>query len=740
MNDAPNQFRAAIRNAGLSPPDVIEPGKLHRFPGHDKCDANRAAWCMLFADELGGCFGDWSSGLSEHWSAKRDQPMTRKQRETFKAQQSAVRAQVDSERNAGTTKAAETAAQAWAVATPATGDHRYLRDKGISPHGIRSNGQELLVPLFDAEGKLHSLQRIRPDGEKRYLSGGAIKGHYYIIGNLHDRVIIGEGYATCASVHEATGIPIAVAFDCGNLEPVARALRSKFPDIQIIIAADDDSKTEGNPGITKATTAAKAVGGFLAVPDFGDNRPDHAKDFNDLMRIAGADLVCKCIGEATDMRPDSAKLLDEVRDFIRCFCAFPSAACLDTVTLWTVHAHMVAHFHSTPRLAMLSPEPGSGKTRVLEVLDLLTPGAMLILSPSVAAIFRKLAQEPLTLLFDECDTIFNKHVDNGQNEGLRALINSGYRRGASIPRCVGSQHEVRNFAVYAAAALAGLGDLPDSVMSRAVVIRMKKRSAKEHVEAFRTRVHEAPGHKLRDRLAEWAAIVGARAGEAWPVLPDGVVDRKAEIWEPLIAVADEAGGHWPTTARAASIEFCSATDYRRASLGVRLLADLRQIFGNADALSTTAILARLCGNESCGVDTHGEPACIAEDAPWSDLRGKPLDSRRLAQLLEKYEIRSVKIKYEGRPLQGYRREHLWDAWQRYLAATPAEPEPPEPAEPRQQRRGLPADFRVPANSRVPELPPVCGTAKPALEKESSGGSIGSGLSAMEGNKTVEGYV
>ena len=139
-------------------------------------------------------------------------------------------------------------------------------------------------------------------------------------------------------------------------------------------------------------------------------------------------------------KPDGAALLDTVRAWIGRFVAFPSAACLDAVTLWAAHAHMVEHFHTSPRLAALSPEPESGKTRLLEILDLLTPNSMLIFSPSVAAIFRKLAQNQITLLFDEVDTIFTKRGKEDQNEDLRALINVGYRRGAAIPRCVGPKH------------------------------------------------------------------------------------------------------------------------------------------------------------------------------------------------------------------------------------------------------------------------------------------------------------
>jgi len=557
-----------------------------------------------------------------------------------------------------------------------------------------------------------------------------------LIGEPADVIVIGEGFATCASIHEATGYAVAVAFDCGNLEPVARAIRVQFPDLALVVAADDDASTEGNPGLTKATGAARATGVRLGIPDFGDRRPDRATDFNDLHQLNGADAVRTCIAKAMDARPDGAKLLNDVRVFIARFCAFPSEACCDAVTLWAAHAHMIENFHTTPRLAMLSPEPGSGKTRVLEVLDLLAPDAMLSISPSVAAIFRKLAQTPVTLLFDECDAIFAKRGNDGQNEDLRALINSGYKRGASIPRCVGAQHEVQDFPVYAATALAGLGDLPDTIMSRSVIIRMRKRSSSERIEPFRSRLHADSGHVLRDRLAEWAGLVGAVAGSDWPRLPQGIEDRKAEIWEPLIAVADQAGGHWPETARRACLELSAIADNRQASLGIRLLDDVRTVFDGAEALPTATILARLCGTGFYARDAQSEPLYIAEDAPWGELRGKPLDSRGLARMLRKYDVGSKKIKFGSKSLQGYCRAALRDAWERYLPPVPAEAELMEPVEPPQQPRGFPSHIRVPDNPPVPEPAPEAEPLKPPPHKESSGGSIGSGLPGTGGTSSL----
>jgi Protein of unknown function (DUF3631) len=381
------------------------------------------------------------------------------------------------------------------------------------------------------------------------------------------------------------------------------------------------------------------------------------------------------------------QILAHTETFIRRFCVFSSEDELVAVTLWAAHAHMAEHFHTTPRLALLSPEVGSGKTRVLEVLDLLVPYPMFCLSASLAAIFRTLAETQITLLVDEVDTIFHRKGKDDGNEDLRALLNAGYKRGATIPRCVGPKHDVQHFAVFAATALAGLGDLPDTVMSRSIIVRMRRRAPDEHVEPFRIREHEARGHLIRDHLAAWGQEVGGTVGAAWPPMPEGVVDRPAEVWEPLIAVADAAGGGWPARARAACLALVKVAAERRASLGIRLLADLRTIFGEADALYTQTVLERLHKGEDYGL----EP-----DAPWPELHGKPLGERGLASMLKKYGISPVKVREAGGiARQGYRRTDLWDAWHRYLPLSHGEPEQAEQAEQAQQ-----------TGANIPDVPGV----------------------------------
>lgn len=301
LHDAAEQFRNAIVAAGLTAPDEIQAdGNLHRFPSNGK-RSDLAGWYVLHADGVpAGAFGCWRSGYSETWSCEIGRPLTAPEREQQRQRIEAAKRQRDLAEQERHAEARERAAAEWKAAAPATAAHPYLARKGVQPHGLRVSGDgRLLVPVRDRAGVLHSLQRIDADGEKRFLPGGRVAGGYFSIGKFAGCIIVAEGFATAATIHEATGHPVAVAFNAGNLEAVARALRDKLPKARLIIAADDDAATDGNPGLAKATGAARAVGALLAVPDFGTNRSDGATDFNDLAQHRGADAVAECIRTAT---------------------------------------------------------------------------------------------------------------------------------------------------------------------------------------------------------------------------------------------------------------------------------------------------------------------------------------------------------------------------------------------------------------------------------------------------------
>ncbi|GAA2763665.1 DUF3631 domain-containing protein [Streptomyces paradoxus] len=362
---------------------------------------------------------------------------------------------------------------------------------------------------------------------------------------------------------------------------------------------------------------------------------------------------------------DGAALLDEVEAFHRRFNVFPTEAAYVAVTLWDAHAHLLDCFDSTPRLAFLSPEPGSGKSRALEIVETLTPRAEATVNASPNALFRLVdaAEGRPTLLFDEIDTVFGPKA--GDNEPVRGFLNSGYRRIGTMLRCVGdgANQSVQRFSSFCAVAMAGLGSLPDTILTRSVIIRMRKRAPNERIEPYRQRLNEHQGHALRDRLAKWADSVREQVSGAWPDLPEGVTDRPADVWEPLLAVADAAGGEWPTRARAACLELVNAAhDNDEASLGVRLLTDLRdKVFCGADRVPTAVILEMLLA---------------LDDAPWGDVDDKPLSSRMLSKLLGQYVTPTNKpIKPRGIRTpsgfpKGYYAEDLTDAWTRYCPPPP----------------------------------------------------------------------
>ena len=146
--------------------------------------------------------------------------------------------------------------------------------------------------------ELHSLQLIEPSGRKRFLSGGRVKGCYFLIGVPEQSLCVAEGYATGASIHEATGYAVAIAFNAGNLLSVARSLGTGFPGLRVVICADDDANTPGNPGLTKAREAAATTGALLAVPKFAAGHPRDLTDFNDLRQCAGLEAVQAAIEKA----------------------------------------------------------------------------------------------------------------------------------------------------------------------------------------------------------------------------------------------------------------------------------------------------------------------------------------------------------------------------------------------------------------------------------------------------------
>jgi hypothetical protein len=350
---------------------------------------------------------------------------------------------------------------------------------------------------------------------------------------------------------------------------------------------------------------------------------------------------------------DLAGLLDLLDFLLARYVAYPSDEARWAVVGWVMHCWALAAFESTPRLAVLSPEKGSGKTRTLEVLELVVPGALRTASISSNALFRLIDKGDHTVLMDEADTIFGPKAQ--QHEELRALLNSGHRRGSPVYRCevTGKKIDTVAYNAFAPAAIAGIGDLPDTVLDRSILIPMRRRAADETVTAFRQRRAERDTDGLREWLDAWSSdarnIEPMRDKE--PEMPPGIVDRAADVWEPLVIIGDRAGEDWSDRLRGAAVKLNNDRAQRDVSLGVKLLRDCRTVFGDRDRLTTEELL---------------EGLNALEESPWGDLKGKPLNARRLSWRVGNYDIGPKPINFGDFKKRGYLAEDFHDAWKRYL--------------------------------------------------------------------------
>jgi Protein of unknown function (DUF3631) len=334
-----------------------------------------------------------------------------------------------------------------------------------------------------------------------------------------------------------------------------------------------------------------------------------------------------------------AQVLDDTVAHLRRFVAWPIPEQPDAVALWVAHTHGIDAFDSTPRLDITSAEKQSGKTRVLELLEVLARRPRLAVSMSSAYMFRAVEEHQPTLLVDEIDTIFGPKAA-GNNEELRGLLNAGHRRGATVGRMVGEGAAMvpKDFAVFCPVAFAGIGWLPDTLHDRSIIVVLRRRAPGEIIDDYRARRHRAPGLLLGRRLAAWAHRHAAELADLDPVMPSGITDRPADVWEPVLAVADVAGGDWPARARAACQKLNDIRAAADDSIGVRLLADIRVVFDGIDRVSSADLAKRLAE---------------IEESPWGDWYGRPIDARWLARQLKPYGVKPKQHRFDVTKRKGY---------------------------------------------------------------------------------------
>lgn len=260
----------------------VADGFIHRFhvPG-DRAGTHNG-WYVLFVNGIvSGSFGSWKTGTTHTWSSR--EPASPLEAEQLRQRIEQARHQRETEQHQRQQAAAEYANRLWRDARRANAGHPYLAAKGCRPYDLRQMGDVLLVPLYHA-GELVNLQRIGSDGSKRFLSGGRVKGCYSPLGIITagQPLYLCEGWATGATLHAATGHPVACAMNAGNLLEVGQRLQCLHPEAVLIVAGDDDRQTVGNPGRAAAIKAAAALGCGLVLPQWPDDAPLNLSDFNDL--------------------------------------------------------------------------------------------------------------------------------------------------------------------------------------------------------------------------------------------------------------------------------------------------------------------------------------------------------------------------------------------------------------------------------------------------------------------------
>jgi hypothetical protein len=532
--------------------------------------------------------------------------------------------------------------------------------------------------LFDDDGmrEIYAPKRDYryPDGrvvhrkpDKSFPQSGNTKGnslfHADRIGAA-ETVCWPEGEKDVEAIEAVGGVAVCSAMGAGKAD---RADTSPLRGKHVIVIADKDE-----PGRQHAQQVSKILVGVAESVRIVEAAV--GKDFADHF-AAG-----KGLDELVPIAPtDGAELLDDLVNTLTRFVIFADKHSAAAVALWIAATHALPWFDCAPRLVITSPEKRCGKTRLLDIIEGTCNHPLATSDATVAAIFRSIppidentgdsiaVEATPTLIIDEADAIFGNSKVAEQHEDLRKLLNAGHQRGRPALRCVGPHQTPTQFPTFAMAVLAGIGSMPDTITDRAANIAMRRRAHGERVAQFRRRRDTGTLKEIRYRLNRWVWSgadhdlsktdtrnnnVRFAAERSMPV-----EDRAADTWEPLVAIADAAGGHWPGTARAACKALVAAADAadETDSLNTKLLADIKQIFADTRVpfLASKELVVRLRG---------------IEESPWVEFDYNP---SKLAYRLKEFGVKSRRD--PAGAVRGYSLESLTDAFSRYLRQSPSDP-------------------------------------------------------------------
>ncbi|HUZ93840.1 MAG TPA: DUF3631 domain-containing protein [Edaphobacter sp.] len=551
----------------------------------------------------------------------------------------------------------------------------------------------------DADGK-PAARKLRiepgPDGKKKTFAwqrwevgawvdglgsgSGSMKPPLYRLPEIKvvPFVVLTEGEKD-ADAGAALGLPTTTSGGTGTFRhDHADALRGK--DVVIVSDADDPGREHAQK------VAAMLFGKALSVKVL---ELPGAKDLAEaIAKGVSRDVLHALFEDTPEWKPSTGtEVLDKILAFIRKFVSLTESQA-HVVALWAVHTHAMDGVDCTPYLAITSAEKESGKSRLLEVLELLVANPWLTARVSAAVLVRKIDTERPTLLLDESDTAFGAEKEYA--EALRGVLNSGYRRGGAASLCVGQGTTIsyKDFSTFCAKAIAGIGGLPDTVASRAIPIRLKRAKRGEAIERFRRRDAQAEAASLREQMGAWTVLISEILRSARPELPDALSDRQQDVAEPLLAIADAAGGKWPKIARLTIVDLCAQAQVGNQSIGEQLLADIKEIFEvrDVDRISSSDLATALAEIET---------------SPWGEWgrTGKPISAAKLARLLRPYGITPDTIRIADKTPKGYTLEDFADAFERHLRVSAPPCQDPQSATTQQNDANVTEEQGLEAGSR-----------------------------------------
>jgi len=759
---------------GLLIDEPIDDGRPRRVPTDDDKPGKRSGWYWYSGNRA--CLGNWKlGGDKHHWRADSNDGLPQNPHEREIEARRRRR-----EEKVKQTEAAGKATRLWDQATPSDGSLPYLKRKQVEPHGLRRRGAVLLIPLHDSGGRLTTLQLVSSDGTKRFIRGGRTKECHHVIGDLAEgcRALLCEGWATGATLHEATGLPVVCAMNCGNLKAVAEQFA---PRHQLLVCADDDFQTEGkkgeNPGLDKAKEVAREFTLRIAIPSIGER--GEVTDFNDLHVARGLEEVNQQIEQAWLEAPEKYRLeviaarlarmpldkaVEQYEHWQKYFGLTKQQlegqvarnrrqsegavdSCKDELQPWpdpVDGAELLNQLAGEFRRFLILPRHGEVilavwnlHTYCFEQFDYspilhVTAPTKQCAKSRVLDVLAKLSRNPKSssnmtgaTMFRTIEawkpTLLLDEMDRSpkdKKEMVTVVLNAGFHRDGSVDRCEGDEHKVRTFNVYCPKALAGIGDyMTDTVTDRSIRLSMQKKLKSQTVEKFRRYRPE----ELQRKCLRWTKDNLDTLAACRPAMPGILSDRQDDIWECLFAIVEIAGGEWLQKVwNAAADQATGAASEITEDL--ELLEAMRRYL-----------------DETSGDKLPSSGICIwfnaQEDFPFKDWRkGEGIDQRLLSRKLKPFGITPRNLNTgEGKRPKGYLREEFQPVIERYLTtAKPiAEPLPATTPEITGQNEDfLPLPETTVADTKI--------TVSPHKNGQGSGVADEGGVSPIEGADTQEG--